>query len=101
LAQTVLKKEKNEKAIFDLAAGGFESTVRLAKSAPSTWAPIFAQNRQHVLEAVEAYLQHLTQFRDDLKNQKDEALVDFMQQAGDIRRVLLQINNNKNNSTGV
>ncbi len=51
----MLEKEKEEQRIFDLAAGGFESTVRLAKSAPATWVPIFRQNRLNVLDVLDEH----------------------------------------------
>ena len=45
LGKTVIEKEKNERDIFDMAGSGFESTVRLAKSSPEMWTPIFRQNK--------------------------------------------------------
>ena len=65
LANAVLAKEERN-IIFDLASGGFQSTVRLAKSSPEMWAPIFRQNRDYVVEAVTAYIHHLKAFKDCL-----------------------------------
>ncbi|MDE3212556.1 MAG: prephenate dehydrogenase, partial [Bacteroidota bacterium] len=67
LANTVLEKEKEENAIFELAGGGFESTVRLAKSNPSMWAPIFMQNRENVLEVLNEHISQLRKFKSCLE----------------------------------
>lgn len=63
LALTVLEKERNEKRIFELAGGGFRSTVRLAKSNPDTWIPIFEQNRDYVLDVLDEHINTISQFR--------------------------------------
>ena len=63
LALTVLEKEREEGHIFDLAGGGFESTVRLAKSSPETWAPIFMQNKYNVLDVLREHIHKLQIFR--------------------------------------
>ncbi|MEC3965472.1 prephenate dehydrogenase [Flagellimonas halotolerans] len=63
LGKTVIEKEKNERDIFDMAGSGFESTVRLAKSSPDMWAPIFEQNKDNVVETLEEYIQNLTTFK--------------------------------------
>ena len=63
LANTVLEKEKEEDAIFELAGGGFESTVRLAKSNPAMWAPIFMQNRENVLDVLNEHISQLRKFK--------------------------------------
>lgn len=64
LGKTVIDEEKNEKDIFDLAGSGFESTVRLAKSSPAMWAPIFNHNKQNVIKALDAYIKNLNHFKD-------------------------------------
>lgn len=91
LANTVLDKERDVKAIFDLAGGGFESTVRLAKSSPEMWLPIFQQNSQHVIDALQAYISHLQTFHQSLVTQKYEDTRSQMKQANEIRRVLQNI----------
>ena len=91
LANTVLDKERNNGTIFNLAGGGFESTVRLAKSSPEMWNPIFAQNREHILSALDLYLQHLENFRDALKKNKPEKTFKLMNNANSIKRVLQSI----------
>ncbi|RDY58857.1 prephenate dehydrogenase [Flagellimonas nanhaiensis] len=63
LGKTVIEKEKNERDIFDMAGSGFESTVRLAKSSPEMWTPIFEQNRDNVVETLEEYIQNLESFK--------------------------------------
>ena len=88
LGLTVLEKEKDERAIFDMASTGFSSTVRLAKSSPQMWAPIFDQNRVNVSDALAAYIEFLPQFKKVIDEQDVSASLDFMQQANVIRRVL-------------
>ncbi|QDK83193.1 prephenate dehydrogenase [Spirosoma sp. KCTC 42546] len=88
LGLTVLEKEKDEQAIFDMASTGFSSTVRLAKSSPQMWAPIFDQNRTNVSDALAAYIDFLQQFKEVIDSQDVTASLDFMQRANVIRRVL-------------
>ncbi|MVM39224.1 prephenate dehydrogenase [Spirosoma sp. HMF3257] len=88
LGLTVLEKEKDEQAIFDMASTGFSSTVRLAKSSPQMWAPIFDQNRTNVSDALAAYIDFLQQFKEVIDNQDVKTSLDFMQRANVIRRVL-------------
>ena len=87
LANAVLAKE-DRSIIFELASGGFRSTVRLAKSSPDMWHPIFQQNRDYVVEAMDVYIEHLTKFRDSLKNREDIILRDIIANANKIRSVL-------------
>lgn len=88
LANTVLKKEQQEQAIFELASAGFESTVRLAKSNPSMWLPIFMQNRDNVLDVLNEHIDQLIEFRDRIKERDMEGLRKLMENANDIRRIL-------------
>ena len=76
LANAVQAKE-DRSIIFDLASGGFRSTVRLAKSASSMWHPIFQQNRSYVVEALDVYIRHLVEFRDCLKEEDDDKMYAF------------------------
>lgn len=87
LANAVLAKE-DRNIIFDLASGGFNSTVRLAKSSPEMWSPIFGQNRDYVVEALEVYIRHLKAFRDSLKQNDEEKMMALINQANNIRGVL-------------
>jgi len=88
LANTVLEKEKEENAIFDLAGGGFESTVRLAKSNPSMWLPIFRQNKDHVLDVLNEHITQLRKFKSCLEKDNYEYLQELMENANKIRKIL-------------
>jgi prephenate dehydrogenase len=88
LANTVLEKEKEESAIFDLAGGGFESTVRLAKSNPSMWLPIFIQNKEHVLDVLNEHITQLRKFKSCLEKENYGYLQELMENANKIRRIL-------------
>ena len=88
LALTVLEKEKEEQQIFDLASGGFESTVRLAKSAPATWVPIFRQNRLNVLDVLDEHLHQLQCLRELLAREDYQGLTERIEQANHIRKIL-------------
>ena len=88
LALTVLEKEREEEHIFDLAGGGFESTVRLAKSSPETWAPIFMQNKYNVLDVLREHIHQLQIFRRLLEKDDTEGLKQMMQCANRINRII-------------
>jgi prephenate dehydrogenase len=88
LANTVLEKEKEENAIFELAGGGFESTVRLAKSNPSMWLPIFKQNREHVLDVLNEHITQLRKFKSCLEKENYSYLEELMENANKIRKIL-------------
>jgi prephenate dehydrogenase len=87
LANAVQAKE-DRNIIFDLASGGFRSTVRLAKSSGTMWHPIFQQNRNYVVESLDVYIRHLQEFRDCLKNKDDNKLYDLIENANKIRGIL-------------
>ncbi|MBL0359399.1 MAG: prephenate dehydrogenase [Chitinophagaceae bacterium] len=88
LANTVLEKEREEDAIFELAGGGFESTVRLAKSNPAMWAPIFMQNRENVLDVLNEHISQLRKFKASLEKENWEYLTELMENANKISRIL-------------
>lgn len=88
LANTVLEKEKEEDAIFELASGGFESTVRLAKSNPVTWASIFMQNRENVLDVLNEHISQLRKFKACLEKENYEYLEELMVNANKIKRII-------------
>ena len=88
LANTVLEKEREENAIFELAGGGFERTVRLAKSSPSMWAPIFMQNRENVLDVLNEHITQLRKFKSCLEKENYEYLKELMENANKIKRIL-------------
>ncbi|QZT36034.1 prephenate dehydrogenase [Halosquirtibacter xylanolyticus] len=87
LANAVLSKE-NKEIIFDLASGGFRSAVRLAKSSPEMWAPIFSQNKKSVLEAMDVYIRHLQSFRDNIAEDDPSSMYKDIENANKIRAVL-------------
>ena len=88
LANTVLEKEREEDAIFELASAGFESTVRLAKSNPLTWASIFMQNRENVLDVLNEHISQLRKFKACLEKENYEYLEELMVNANKIKRIL-------------
>jgi prephenate dehydrogenase len=88
LGQTVLDIEKDEKNIFDLAGSGFASTVRLAKSSPDMWAPIFEQNAEYLGQALAEYIMHLQKFQYHLMKHDTNELHKVMTKANEIKRVL-------------
>ena len=87
LANAVQSKE-DRNIIFDLASGGFRSTVRLAKSSGAMWHPIFQQNRKYVVESMDVYIKHLQEFRDCLENEDDDKLWNLISSANKIRGIL-------------
>ena len=87
LANAVQDKE-DRRIIFDLAGGGFRSTVRLAKSSGTMWHPIFQQNRNYVVESLDVYIKHLQEFRDCMFNKEDERLMELIVNANKIRTIL-------------
>ncbi len=90
LALTVLEKERDEKRIFQLASSGFASTVRLAKSSPAMWAPIFRQNRDNLLDVLDEHINVLARFRSLLIKNDFDGLYQKMEEANVIRKILSQ-----------
>ena len=88
LANTVLEKEKEENTIFELASSGFESTVRLAKSHPQMWVPIFQQNKENVLDVLNEHIVQLKKFKNSLEKENWEYLKELIENANKIRRIL-------------
>ncbi|KQC31953.1 prephenate dehydrogenase [Nonlabens sp. YIK11] len=95
LGKTVIQEEQVEQDIFDLAGSGFESTVRLAKSSPAMWTPIFAQNKKHVLDSLDGYIENLVRFRESVNNNNYKAIFDDMEQTNRIKTILKGIQNGK------
>lgn len=83
-----VQDQEDRKIIFDLASGGFRSTVRLAKSSSTMWHPIFQQNREYVVESLDVYIKHLQEFRDCLKEKEDDKMKDLIVNANKIRGIL-------------
>jgi prephenate dehydrogenase len=88
LANTVLEKEKEEEAIFEMAGGGFESTVRLAKSNPAMWMPIFMQNKENVLDVLNEHISQLKKFKASLEKENQDYLKELMENANRIKRII-------------
>jgi len=88
LALTVLDKEKNEKHIFDLASGGFRSTVRLAKSSEEMWVPIFNENTENVVEVLDTYIDKLQKFKEAIASHSNSELTQMIKDANKIRRII-------------
>lgn len=88
LANTVLEKEKEEEAIFELSGGGFESTVRLAKSSASMWVPVFMQNRENVLDVLNEHITQLRKFKASLEKENTDFLIELIENANKIKKIL-------------
>ncbi|MCQ2145840.1 MAG: prephenate dehydrogenase [Bacteroidales bacterium] len=88
LALTVLDKEKDEKHIFDLASGGFSSTVRLAKSSADMWVPILTQNRENVLHVIDTYIEKMKSFRQAIEDYDEDKVRELITDANKIKRII-------------
>ncbi|MEI2274075.1 prephenate dehydrogenase [Sphingobacterium sp. ML3W] len=88
LALTVLEKEKSQGRIFELAGSGFESTVRLAKSSPDMWTPIFKQNRENVLEVLEEHIKQLQSLHDSIASEDYDKLHKLIKRSNKIKRII-------------
>jgi prephenate dehydrogenase len=88
LGKTVIEKEKNERDIFDLAGSGFASTVRLAKSSPAMWAPIFEQNKTNVIETLDEYISNLQEFKNLMLQDNFEGIYKEMENTNYIKKIL-------------
>ena len=92
LANAVLA-ESDRSIIFDLASGGFRSTVRLAKSSPAMWGPIFKQNQKYVVESLDVYITHLKKFKDSIESDDQDEMYKLMQNANKIRDAVDGVSN--------
>jgi prephenate dehydrogenase len=88
LANTVLEKGREEDTIFQLASSGFDSTVRLAKSHPEMWIPIFKANRENILDVLNEHISQLRKFKAALEKENDELLEDLIRNTNKIREIL-------------
>lgn len=95
LGKTVINKEKDEQDIFDMAGSGFESTVRLAKSSPAMWTPIFKQNKKQVVKTLEEYISNLSKFKELLENDDYDAIYHEMESVNRIKEILNGMNAKK------
>ena len=92
LGKTVIEKEKNEKNIFDMAGSGFESTVRLAKSSPETWTPIFLQNKKNLVLAIEEYISNLNSLKEIINKNNANSLSIILNNTNRIKEILTTTN---------
>lgn len=88
LALTVLDKEQNEKNIMNLASGGFDSTVRLAASSAEMWVPVFDQNREHVVEVIDTYIEKMLKFKEYIAGGDHKKVNDLIKKANKIQKTL-------------
>lgn len=88
LGKTVINKAKNERDIFDMAGSGFESTVRLAKSSPAMWTPIFKQNKENVIETLDAYINNLKRFKELMERDNFSEIFNEMENTNYIKQIL-------------
>lgn len=88
LALTVLDKEKDEKHIFDMASGGFSSTVRLAKSNADTWVPILLRNKDNVLRVMDTYMEKMSELRDAISSDDAQKVQSMIEEANSIKRII-------------
>lgn len=95
LAKTVIEKEIDEKNIFDLAGSGFESTVRLAKSSPEMWSPIFIQNKNYIIEALSEYIDNLEVLKQMILKNENEVIINDLNNINRIKEILSGINNKR------
>ncbi len=98
LGKTVLEVEKDEKNIFLMAGSGFASTVRLAKSSPHTWTPVFGENRREILKVLKAYRDNLNDFIRLLETGNREEIFHILQDINRIGTVIDRINRNHGKS---
>ena len=88
LGKTVLEIEKEEETIFNMAGSGFESTVRLAKSSPNTWTPIFLQNKKHIINSLDEYINNLQDFKKMLQKNEQENIYNTIKETNRIKEIL-------------
>ncbi len=88
LGKTVMDLEKDEKNIFDMAGSGFASTVRLAKSSPDTWTPIFMENKENILQSLNEYIQNLDYLRKNLEEDNSEAIYKQLKKINHIKTII-------------
>ncbi len=88
LSRTVLKEEEGDNRILDLAGSGFDSTVRLAKSSPEMWTPIFLKNREFLLEAIDNFMGEVQKLRQSIEDEDSESVKHSLTQSREIRKIL-------------
>jgi len=86
LANTVMKQEKRDN-ILALAAGGFRSMSRLAKSSPYMWEDIFRQNKENLLEAIELFQKELNSMKKNIQNDEWDKVHQEMAEANKLHDI--------------
>ncbi len=92
LGKTVMDKEDDEHAIYNLAGSGFESTVRLAKSSPEMWSSIFVENKKNIIESLDEYISNINNFKKLIEVNDQKTLNDEMRRINGIKKILKGIN---------
>jgi prephenate dehydrogenase len=88
LALTVLDKEKDTQSIFNLASGGFDSTVRLAASSSEMWVPVFQQNKENVVKVMDTYIENMKLLKDSIEADDGKAVERLIKKANKIQTTL-------------
>ena len=88
LGKTVMDKEDDEQAIYNMAGSGFESTVRLAKSSPEMWSSIFVENKKNIIESLDEYILNINNFKKLIERSDQETLNDEMRRINGIKEIL-------------
>ena len=94
LGKTVMDLEKDEKNIYQMAGSGFASTVRLAKSSPATWTPIFLENKEPILQSLTEYIENLNFFVELLKQSEEKEIKNLLKKINHIGKIIDKINDN-------
>ena len=92
LGKTVMDKEDDEHAIYNMAGSGFESTVRLAKSSPEMWSSIFLENKKNIIESLDEYILNINNFKKLIEVSDQKNLNDEMRRINGIKKILKGIN---------
>jgi len=87
LANSVLKHEEHQN-ILNLAAGGFRSMSRLAKSSPNMWGDIFRQNKTHLLDSLSYFEKELAQMKKMIQEERWDDLDTKMKDANTLHDIL-------------
>ena len=92
LGKTVMDKEDDDHAIYNMAGSGFESTVRLAKSSPEMWSSIFVENKKNIIESLDEYISNINNFKKLIEISDQKTLNDEMRRINGIKKILKGIN---------
>ena len=92
LGKTVMDKEDDDHAIYNMAGSGFESTVRLAKSSPEMWSSIFVENKKNIVESLDEYISNINNFKKLIEISDQKTLNDEMRRINGIKKILKGIN---------